>query len=507
MDGSNEEDISSEFVTVTLATSTAQAFSQQLFMGCTFRKGGVSSPITGSPILYMGGGGMSAHKFVRCYAVSVDSPIIDSYKWRGCSSMELDIHAETTGATMYLRIDNDGADVTRLPNLILRDAAAFLNTCVIDATGAGANRQIFMDKCLIEVGVSGSTIPLFGSNAAADRKLVSGDILWAKEAALDLSGCYFDGDIYTNNVATITDTVGSYRIHRRPVTSAERIEKFKGQMRVMGTAEGTDISNYIDLIGAATGNSPMISGGGSDAAAGLLVRGGTGVASPLTFRSTSGVGTTGADIIFQAGNNGATEIARFFNNGSISIGKATVESPLTVYRDNTSTTPLFTVEQDGTGDAQIQLLFTGTKSYVFGLDNSDNDKFKIEDGNNGFSDRIFELDTNGNCVIKGSLIVDPQVVTGAGALTLGKTYHSLSNSSGSSYAVTLAAPTSAEYGIIKTIEMIVGDGTNTVTLSLANCDGGTAATTCTWNAAAQKLVVQGCATKWTILKQQGVTLT
>ena len=333
---------------------------------------------------------------------------------------------------------------------------------------------------------------------------VSGDIFWNKEAQLDISGANFNGDIYTNNVATIVDTVGSYRIHRRPITSAERIQKFKGHLRVMGTAEGTDITNYVDLIGAATGSNPMVSGGGD---AGLLLRGGTGVAIPLTLRSTSGVGTTGADIIFQAGNNGATEIARFFNNGSISIGKATVESPLTVYRDNTSTTPLFTVEQDGTGDAIQQFLLTGIKAWTMGLDNSDSDKFKIEDGNNGFSDRVLEIDANGNTVIKGSLIVDPQVVTGAGALTLGKTYHSLSNSSGSSYAVTLAAPTSAEYGIIKTIEMIVGDGTNTVTLSLANCDGGTAATTCTWNAAAQKLVVQGGATKWTILKQQGVTLT
>ena len=55
-------------------------------------------------------------------------------------------------------------------------------------------------------------------------------------------------------------------------------------------------------------------------ATGPLFIGGTGTTSTLTLRSTSGVGTTGADIVFQAGNNGATEIARFVNSGNVGIG-------------------------------------------------------------------------------------------------------------------------------------------------------------------------------------------
>ncbi|GAH56630.1 unnamed protein product, partial [marine sediment metagenome] len=42
--------------------------------------------------------------------------------------------------------------------------------------------------------------------------------------------------------------------------------------------------------------------------------------STLTLRSTSGVGTTGADIIFQVGNNGATEAMRILNSGNVGIG-------------------------------------------------------------------------------------------------------------------------------------------------------------------------------------------
>ena len=51
-----------------------------------------------------------------------------------------------------------------------------------------------------------------------------------------------------------------------------------------------------------------------------LVIGGTGTTSALLLRSTSGVGTTGADIVFQVGNNGATEAARIANNGNVGIG-------------------------------------------------------------------------------------------------------------------------------------------------------------------------------------------
>jgi hypothetical protein len=51
-----------------------------------------------------------------------------------------------------------------------------------------------------------------------------------------------------------------------------------------------------------------------------LVIGGTGTTSTLTLRSTSGVGASGADIIFQTGNNGATEAMRILNSGNVGIG-------------------------------------------------------------------------------------------------------------------------------------------------------------------------------------------
>jgi hypothetical protein len=72
-------------------------------------------------------------------------------------------------------------------------------------------------------------------------------------------------------------------------------------------------------------------------------------------------------------------------------------------------------------------------------------------------------------------------------------------------AVTLAAPTAAMVGRIKIISMTVDNGD--VTLALTNCSGGTAATTCTWSAVGQALVLVAGLTKWCVVSEAGVVLT
>lgn len=53
---------------------------------------------------------------------------------------------------------------------------------------------------------------------------------------------------------------------------------------------------------------------------GQTIIGGTGTTDDLILRTTSGVGATGADMIFQIGNNGATEAMRILNSGRFGIG-------------------------------------------------------------------------------------------------------------------------------------------------------------------------------------------
>lgn len=50
------------------------------------------------------------------------------------------------------------------------------------------------------------------------------------------------------------------------------------------------------------------------------ITGGSGTTQSLTYKTTTGVGTTGADHIFQVGNNGATEAMRITNNGNVGVG-------------------------------------------------------------------------------------------------------------------------------------------------------------------------------------------
>jgi hypothetical protein len=55
--------------------------------------------------------------------------------------------------------------------------------------------------------------------------------------------------------------------------------------------------------------------------------------------------------------------------------------------------------------------------------------------------------------------------------------------------------------------MLSTTGTNTVTMALTNVIGGTASTTCTWNAANQVLVLKAVSGVWVVENQIGVTLT
>ena len=89
--------------------------------------------------------------------------------------------------------------------------------------------------------------------------------------------------------------------------------------------------------------------------------GGSGTTSTLTYKTTTGVGTTGADHIFQVGNNGATEAMRILNNGNVGIGRTSPGVKLDVNGQGDFVTTLndhgVRIIADGT-DAQSKLQFT-----------------------------------------------------------------------------------------------------------------------------------------------------
>jgi hypothetical protein len=61
-----------------------------------------------------------------------------------------------------------------------------------------------------------------------------------------------------------------------------------------------------------------------------LIIGGTTTTSDLTLQTTTGVGTTGADMHFLVGNNGGTEAMTILNNGNVGIGTAAPSEKLDV---------------------------------------------------------------------------------------------------------------------------------------------------------------------------------
>ena len=63
---------------------------------------------------------------------------------------------------------------------------------------------------------------------------------------------------------------------------------------------------------------------------GQTVIGGTAVTDDLSLQTTSGVGTTGADMHFKVGNNGATEAMTILNSGNVGIGTTGPGSTLEV---------------------------------------------------------------------------------------------------------------------------------------------------------------------------------
>ena len=99
-----------------------------------------------------------------------------------------------------------------------------------------------------------------------------------------------------------------------------------------------------------------------------------------------------------------------------------------------------------------------------------------------------------------------QALTAAGAIGLPKRYVTLVGPASSTYAVTLAAPTANEQGMVKVIRMLSTTSTNAVTLALTNVSGGSAATSASFDAAGETLVVVAAGDKWVVLKEVGVTL-
>ena len=92
--------------------------------------------------------------------------------------------------------------------------------------------------------------------------------------------------------------------------------------------------------------------------------------------------------------NGTTERMRITSGGNVGIGTTSPENRLHLLTSTTDTTQQLLIQNGSTGDAAIKFNISG-KTYSLGIDNSDDDKFKLSAGNLGTNDRLV-VDSSGN---------------------------------------------------------------------------------------------------------------
>lgn len=98
-----------------------------------------------------------------------------------------------------------------------------------------------------------------------------------------------------------------------------------------------------------------------------LVIGGSATTSALRLRATTGAGASGADIIFEVGNNGATEAMRILNGGNFGVGTATPSELVDIVKAQNGVTRVVARNSSAGAAAQAQYqLDNGTSLVSFG---------------------------------------------------------------------------------------------------------------------------------------------
>jgi hypothetical protein len=162
------------------------------------------------------------------------------------------------------------------------------------------NININLNTISSTAGTDLNITPLTGQQIVLDGTIVidAGVVT----GATSISSTAFVGAL-TGNADTVTN--GVYTTNNLSVMSATTSAQLAG---VISDETGTGALVF--------GTSPTF----TTQLTSPLIIGGTATTADLTLQTTSGVGTTGADMHFLVGNNGATEAMTILNSGSVGIG-------------------------------------------------------------------------------------------------------------------------------------------------------------------------------------------
>ena len=155
------------------------------------------------------------------------------------------------------------------------------------------------------------------------------------------------------------------------------------------------------LTASTTNGSVTIQGNGSGTVAigdNTAITGSLSATAGANIEGTSIFNDSSADADFRVESNGVANML-FVDGGNdtVGVGISTVTSPNTmeIWANNTGTGGVLYINQYGTGDPAIRLSTQAT-TYMVGIDNSDNDDFKIDYGTTGIGAQTgFSMNTSG----------------------------------------------------------------------------------------------------------------
>jgi hypothetical protein len=235
----------------------------------------------------------------------------------GANSLILQTGSSTTGSITMPAGANQ--DFTIAPN----GNGSLIITKNINTT---SDRNTFSQK----VQINGSSLVLAN---ASNIDWGSGNVTLTHSTGLLTASKAFTV-LGTTTLATTTistSTIGTLNVTATTTTTGVRLTGFPGVARAVFTNATNDLVASGDSLALATaltdetGTGVAVFGTSPTFTTNLTspgIIGGTGVASTLTLKSTTGAGTSDA-MIFLVGNNGSNEGGRFNTNGTFNLGTTT----------------------------------------------------------------------------------------------------------------------------------------------------------------------------------------
>ncbi len=297
------------------------------------------------------------------------------------------VSAMLVGTIPSLQLQESDASVDNRRIRIVHDGGGLLVQALTDA-GSGGGNNIFIPRTGnsidgINLRSSGATSTFLSTNGSSYFLNALGIGSTTPAALLGVNGSgFFGGNLTATGTLTISGatTVGS-------LTTS-------GTLAVSASSSG----NSVDMF-------TLINTAGTSGSAARMYLSGDSISRSTYIEGINVEATNGNEhaLAFGVSDSASapTEAMRIDYNGRVGIGTTSPASMLHIHSSSSVVaTALATIQQNGSGDSQLRFSLTGVAAYTMGIDNSDDNKFKISygatgGGGLGANDR-FVIDESGN---------------------------------------------------------------------------------------------------------------